>query len=235
MALLDAGQRRSRSGSPNCAETAQADRPAAAGVLGADLGQGRRGPSTSDKEPAAVRDRYGRHTFGQSLLLARRLVEAGVPVVQANMGRVQNWDTHGDNFKRLKNELLPPLDQGVAALLDDLTRSRAARRHAGDDARRVRPHAEDRHEQGRAGRDHWAPCFFGLFAGAGVRGGQVIGKSDKTRAYPATTPYSPDDIGATVYTVLGVDPHAEVRDRLDRPVQLNRGQVIQPLFDGNGD
>ena len=72
------------------------------------------------REPAGVRDRYGRHPFGQSLLLARRLVEAGVSVVQANMGRVQNWDTHGDNFTRLKNQLLPPLDQGVAALLDDL-------------------------------------------------------------------------------------------------------------------
>ena len=74
-----------------------------------------------DQEPAAVRDRYGRHAFGQSLLLARRLVEAGVPVVQANMGIVQNWDTHADNFGRLKNQLLPPLDRGVAALLDDLS------------------------------------------------------------------------------------------------------------------
>ena len=68
-----------------------------------------------DREPTAVRDRYGRHAFGQSLLLARRLVEAGVSVVQANMGIVQNWDTHGDNFRRLKNDLLPPLDQGVSA------------------------------------------------------------------------------------------------------------------------
>ena len=73
-----------------------------------------------DREPAAVRDRYGRHAFGQSLLLARRLVQAGVPVVQANMGRVQNWDTHGDNLPDAEEQLLPPLDQGVAALLDDL-------------------------------------------------------------------------------------------------------------------
>src|SRR5580704_10235089 len=73
-----------------------------------------------DREPAAVRDRYGRHSFGESLLLARRLVEAGVPVVQANMGRVQNWDTHSNNFPKLKSRLLPPLDQAVAALLDDL-------------------------------------------------------------------------------------------------------------------
>src|SRR5207237_1168243 len=73
-----------------------------------------------DREPASVRDRYGRTSFGQSLLLARRLIQAGVPVVQANMGRVQNWDTHSENFPRLKNQLLPPLDRGVAALLDDL-------------------------------------------------------------------------------------------------------------------
>ena len=88
---------------------------------------------------------------------------------------------------------------------------------------------------GSAGREHWAPCFCGLFAGAGVRGGQVIGKSDKNGGYPTTTPYSPDDIGATVYAALGIDPHAEVADRLGRPVQLNRGQVIRPLFDGTGE
>src|SRR5207253_3338453 len=89
--------------------------------------------------------------------------------------------------------------------------------------------------KGKPGRDHWAPCFFGLFAGAGVRGGQVIGKSDKIGAYPATTPYTPDDIGATVYSVLGVDPAAEVFDRQGRPVQLNRGRVIEPLFTGAAD
>ena len=82
------------------------------------------------------------------------------------------------------------------------------------------------------GRDHWAPCFFGLFAGAGVRGGQVIGRSDKIGAYPLTTPYSPDDVGATVYHVLAVDPAAEVRDRQERPVQLNRGTVMEALFTG---
>jgi hypothetical protein len=81
-----------------------------------------------DREPCAVRDRYGRHAFGQSLLLARRLVEAGVPVVQANMGIVQNWDTHSGNFPRLKGRLLPPLDQGVAALLDDLEATGLRRR-----------------------------------------------------------------------------------------------------------
>src|SRR5437660_73869 len=80
------------------------------------------------------------------------------------------------------------------------------------------------------GRDHWAPCFFGLFAGAGVRGGQVIGRSDRIGAYPATTPYAPDDVGATVYHLLGIDPASEVRDRQDRPTQLNSGTVMQSLF-----
>jgi hypothetical protein len=182
-----------------------------------------------DKEPIAVRDRYGRHAFGQSCLLARRLIEAGVPVVQANMGHVQNWDSHGDLFKRMKKDLLPPLDTGVSALLDDMND-----RGLFEDTMvmMVGEFGREPKINKQGGREHWGPCFSGLFAGAGVQPGRVIGKSDKSGAYPTTTPYSPDDIGATVYTVLGVDPHAEVRDRLGRPVQLNRGHVIRPLFDG---
>jgi hypothetical protein len=187
-----------------------------------------------DREPQAVRDRYGRHPFGQSLLLARRLVQAGVPVVQANMGRVQNWDTHGDNFGKLKNVLLPPLDRAVAALLDDLHSSGQLDEtmvmmlgEFGRTPRIFSPAARD-----LPGRDHWAPCFFGLFAGGGVRGGQVIGSSDRIGAYPSTTPYSPDDVGATVYDALGVTPATEVRDRQNRPVNLNSGEVIQSLYTG---
>ena len=86
--------------------------------------------------------------------------------------------------------------------------------------------------QGKDGRDHWAPCFTGLFAGAGVRGGQVVGRSDAQGAYPSTVPYSPDDVGATVYDALGVPADAEVRDRVNRPVALNRGQVIRALYTG---
>jgi hypothetical protein len=187
-----------------------------------------------DQEPTAVRDRYGRHLFGQSLLLARRLVEAGVPVVQANMGAAQTWDTHSNNFPALRERLLPPLDRGVAALLADLE-SRGLLEETlvvllGEFGRT--PRISTVGANATPGRDHWAPCFFGLFAGAGVRGGQVIGSSDRIGAYPSTTPYSPDDVGATVYRVLGVDPAAEVRDRQGRPVQLNRGEVIQALFTG---
>ncbi len=186
------------------------------------------------REPACVRDRYGRHPFGQSLLLARRLVEAGVPVVQANMGRVQNWDNHGNIFPTLKNRLLPPLDQGVSALLDDLEARGLLDQtlvmmlgEFGRTPKLVNPPGSR-----TPGRDHWASCFFGLFAGAGVRGGQVIGRSDKIGAYPVTPPYSPDDVGATIYHLLGVEPASEVRDRQDRPVQLNRGTVMEALFTG---
>jgi hypothetical protein len=187
-----------------------------------------------DREPASVRDRYGRHAFGQSLLLARRLIQAGVPVVQANMGRVQNWDSHDNIFPTLKSRLLPPLDRGVSALLDDLATTGMLNETLvvlmGEFGRT--PKISGSPGSKSPGRDHWAPCFFGLFAGADVRGGQVIGKSDKIGAYPATTPYSPDDLGATVYHVLGIDPAMEVRDRQNRPVTLNRGQVIQSLFTG---
>jgi hypothetical protein len=181
-----------------------------------------------DREPAAVRDRYGRHAFGQSLLLARRLVEAGVPMVQANMGRVQNWDNHSNIFPTLKNRLLPPLDQGVSALLDDLET-----RGLLDDTLVLMLGEFGRSPKiTSTGRDHWAPCHFALFAGAGVRGGQIIGKSDKIGGYPITPPFTPDDIGATVYHVLGVDPSSEVRDRQNRPVTLNRGTVMEALFTG---
>jgi hypothetical protein len=182
-----------------------------------------------DQEPDTVRDRYGRNTTGQSLLLARRLVQVGVPVVQANMGRVQNWDNHANIFPTLKDRLLPPLDQGVAALLDDLESlgllDETLVLMLGEFGRTPKIN-KDR------GRDHWGNCFFGLFAGAGVQGGQVIGRSDNTAAYPATIAYSPDDVGATVYHLLGIPPEAEVRDRLNRPVRLNRGQIIEPLFSG---
>ncbi|MFO0844794.1 MAG: DUF1501 domain-containing protein [Gemmataceae bacterium] len=129
---------------------------------------------------------------------------------------------------QLKNVLLPPLDR-VSALLDDLGSSGLLADTLvvvmGEFGRTPKVNNED------GGRDHWAACFGGLFAGAGVRGGQVIGRSDASAAFPAT-PYSPDDVGATVYDVLGLDPTSEVRDRLDRPVQLNRGEVIRPLVTG---
>jgi hypothetical protein len=182
-----------------------------------------------NRETDTTRDRYGRNTTGQSLLLARRLVQVGVPVVQANIGRAQTWDNHSNLFPTLKNRLLPPLDQGVSALLDDLESmgllDETLVMMFGEFGRTPKLNKTN-------GRDHWGPCFFGLFAGAGVQGGQVIGKSDAIGAYPVTTAYSPNDLGATVYHTLGIPPEAEVRDRLNRPAQLNRGKIIEPLFTG---
>ena len=181
------------------------------------------------REPDAMRDRYGRTTCGQSLLTARRLIEAGVPIVQVNVGRVQNWDNHGDIFNTLKTRLLPPLDTGVSALLDDME-SRGLLKDTlvmmlGEFGRTPKIN-NDR------GRDHWGQCFFGLFAGAGVQGGQVIGRSDATGAFPATRGFSPNDVAATVYHLLGLPAEIEVEDRLGRRVLLNRGEVIQSLFNG---
>ena len=181
------------------------------------------------REPDGVRDRYGRTTDGQSLLTARRLIEAGVPIVQVNVGRVQNWDNHGDIFNTLKKRLLPPLDQGVSALLDDFD-SRGLLENTmimmlGEFGRTPKINKE-------LGRDHWGPCFFGLFAGGGVQPGQVIGRSDVTGAYPATRGFSPNDVAATVYHVLGIPSEVIVADRLGRPVLLNKGNVIESLFNG---
>jgi uncharacterized protein (DUF1501 family) len=185
-----------------------------------------------EREPDRTREHYGRTSFGQSLLLARRLVQAGVPIIQANMGIVQSWDTHADNWGRLKRQLLPWLDQALAALIEDLN-------------------AEDRLENtlvavlgefGRTprvstlpgltqpGRDHWAAVYSGLFAGGGVHGGRVIGRSDRTGAFPGTDSFTPFDVGATIYQAMGVAAEAEIRDALGRPSRLNMGRPIQLLF-----
>lgn len=180
-----------------------------------------------EREPAGMRDRYGRHSFGQSLLLARRLVEAGVPIVQANMGTMNRWDTHGANFRVLKDTLLPPFDQGLATLLADLDE-----RGLLDETLVVCTGEFGRTPiiNANAGRDHWSNVFSAVFAGAGVRGGQVIGASDVQAAYPATRGWYPADLGATIYSALGIDPQTQVIDQLDRPHQLNAGEVIAPLY-----
>jgi hypothetical protein len=190
-----------------------------------------------DREDPRLRDRYGRHMFGQALLLSRRLIEAGVPIVQANMGHMNNWDTHTDNCTQLKTRLLPPLDQGVSALLDDLTARGLLDETlvvmVGEFGRTPKIGQSSVNDPAqRTGRDHWAGVFSAVFAGGGVRGGQVIGRSDKIAAYPATRGYYPSDLGATIYRALGVDPASEVRDQLGRPLQLNRGEVIMALFNG---
>lgn len=186
------------------------------------------------QEPDAVRDRYGRHKFGQSLMLSRRLIEAGVPVVQATMGIVQTWDTHVDNWGKLKNTLLPQLDQGLAALMDDLAASGLLDQTLvivmGEFGRT--PKISTLPGEKIPGRDHWASAYSALFAGAGVRGGQVIGQTDYKAAYPISQPWSPADVCTTIYGALGVSHDATLKDPLERPHHLLNGRVISPLYSG---
>lgn len=181
-----------------------------------------------------VRDRYGRNKFGQSLLLSRRLIEAGVPIVQATMGIVQTWDTHVDNWGRLKNTLLPQLDQGLEALMEDLTASGLLDQTLvvvmGEFGRT--PKISTLPGESIAGRDHWAHAYSGLFAGAGIQGGQVIGQTDDQAAYPVTRSFSPADVCTTLFNALGVDADVTIIDPLQRPHYLLNGNVIAPLYTG---
>lgn len=185
-------------------------------------------------EPADVRDRYGRNKFGQSLLLTRRLVEAGVPIVQAAMGIVQTWDTHVDNWGRMKNTLLPQLDQGLLALMDDLTASGLIQDTMvivmGEFGRT--PKISTLPGQSIPGRDHWPNVYSALFAGAGIRGGQVIGESDSIAAYPLSRSWDPADVCTTIFEALGVPDHVELLDPLGRPNRLLNGETISPLYTG---
>ncbi len=187
-------------------------------------------------EAPEVRERYGRNKFGQSLLLARRLIDAGVPVVQAAMGIVQTWDTHVDNWGRMKNTLLPQLDRGMSALLDDLSATGKLDETLvilmGEFGRT--PRVSTLPGQSIPGRDHWAHTYSCAFAGAGVRGGQVIGQSDDIAAYPVTRSWSPADLCTTIFDALGVDRDAEILDPLQRPNRLQNGEVIAPLYTGVG-
>lgn len=185
-----------------------------------------------DREPPKIRDRYGRNQFGQSLLLARRLAEAGVPMIQANMGIVQTWDTHVDNWGRMKTKLLPWLDSAIAALTDELEAMGLLESTLvcvlGEFGRT--PKISNLPGEKIAGRDHWAGVYSGLFTGAGVVGGRVIGKSDRIGAHPVTNSYTPYDVGATIYQALGVDPESEIRDSQNRPSRVSAGRRMDALF-----
>jgi hypothetical protein len=204
-----------------------------------------------DREPAALRERYGMNIFGQSLLLARRLVEAGIPMITVywpdrkepeafnNNGvrdsvAVPAWDTHGHkvgktpNFPSLRDKLLPALDLASSALLDDLTARGLLGQTlvvwTGEFGRSPRINSD-------AGRDHYGNVFSAMLAGGGIRGGQVYGSSDKHGAFPADNPVSPQAFAATLYHCLGVAPNAMVSDRLGRPVKVTEGQPIRPLLE----
>ncbi len=204
------------------------------------------------QEPTAIRDRYGfgvgpvsvgegggggngaemgfaRQMRGQNVLLARRLVEAGVPFVNVYdfKQQGQNWDAHFKCMNQHKTHLLPQADQSLAALIEDL------------DARGLLDTTliVAMGEFGRtpkinndAGRDHWPDCYTVLFAGGGARGGYVHGSSDRIGAYPATDPVTPGDLAATIYWRFGFNPSSEVHDALGRPHRLSEGEPIRSLF-----
>jgi hypothetical protein len=224
-------------------ESLNTSRLTAAGISGADYYQHQaldmlldpqvRHAFEVDREPDAIRQRYGMHICGQSVLMARKLTEAGVPLVTVycaagdlNGSIGAHWDTHGDNFNRLKRHMLPPLDQASAALLDDLDArgrlnetlvvwltefGRTPRINAG------------------AGRDHYPNVYSVAFAGGGIRGGQVYGSSDPQGAEPQDNPCTPADLHATIFHALGIDRQFTVHDGDGRPLLACDGNIL-PLF-----
>ncbi len=181
------------------------------------------------EESDATRERYGRNIHGQCVLLARRLIEQGVPVVNVNWHNDgQNfWDTHGNNFNRLKNDLIPPADRALAALLADLSE-----RGMLDDTIVAWVGEFGRKPQisNGNGREHWPYCYSGLLAGGGIAGGAVYGKSDALANYPAANPVSPQDYAATILHALGVDRDASLHGPDGRLHRVYGGKPIEALF-----
>jgi hypothetical protein len=187
-----------------------------------------------EREAPAVRDRYGRNRFGQSVLLARRLVEAGVSLVQVNWTREKGgsdsnpvWDTHQKNTERLKTALMPPMDLAYSALLEDLEQ-----RGLLDETLVVWCGEFGRSPKlnGAGGRDHWGHVFSVALAGGGVRGGVVYGASDRIGGHPREGRVQPQDLTATIFHCLGYEPDTQIHDRLARPVPISRGEVIRQAF-----
>ena len=196
-----------------------------------------------DHEPAVLRERYGRNEYGESFLLARRLVEAGVRLVTVTWmyifpnGRVSNvWDNHagygihGANtgYDLLKSPVcIPPLDRAYSALIEDLS-------HRGllDETLVVAVGEFGRTPRinGTQGRDHWGRCQSALLAGGGISSGQVYGASDKTAAFVKDNPVAPEDLLATVYHAFGLLPETEIYDRENRPHRISEGKPVTALF-----
>ena len=190
-------------------------------------------------ETPALRERYGRTTYGQGCLLARRLVEAGVRFVTvyfaASIGGQSTvsggWDTHGFNnnpmYPVLDRYLMPITDQTLPTLIDDLDQRGLLEDTlvvwAGEFGRSPRIN-------NMAGRDHWPQCYTVLMAGGGVRRGHIFGASDRQGAYPARDPVRPEDLSATMYHLMGIDPHAEVHDPLNRPLPISTGSVMNDVL-----
>lgn len=191
-----------------------------------------------DAEPDSVRDRYGRTTYGQSLLQARRLIEHGTRLVTVLGGGpypMDIWDTHQRNFKRLKGELLPPMDRALSALLLDLEERGLLEETLvvwlGEFGRTPRIGQTTISSMNKSdGRDHWPHCYSVLLAGGGIAPGQAYGASDRIAAYPASDPVRPDDIMATLYSALGIRTDTMLPGPQGRPIPLVEGHPIDELF-----
>lgn len=183
-------------------------------------------------QPVRDLDRYGQNAFGWSLLLAARLVEAGVNLVQVNLGNNETWDTHGNAFPHLKDKLFPPTDRAVSALLDDLHDRELLDSTlvvmAGEFGRTPRVFGLPQHYK-LPGRDHWGAAQSVFLAGGGVKGGTVIGSTDRQGAYPATDPQTPENLAATIYSALGIPKDTMWPDAEGRPHHVYYGDPIRGL------
>jgi uncharacterized protein (DUF1501 family) len=192
------------------------------------------------QEPERLRDRYGRNTFGQSCLLARRLVEAGTRVVEVIWPKVANsnnhsWDVHTGLNDRMKNQSAPMLDQGLSALISDMD-DRGLLEDTlvvalGEFGRSPQKGVSTSGNNNSAdGRDHWPYCYTGVVAGAGVKRGYVHGRSDKTGSAPMENPVHPTQLLATIYHAFGIDPETIVYNHLNQPRELVKAQAVEGLF-----
>ena len=182
------------------------------------------------QESDATRERYGRNVHGQCVLMARRLVEHGVPLVSINWHNDGKnfWDTHGNNFNRLKNDLIPPADRALAALLRDLEErgllDETIVAWVGEFGRKPQI------TKNNAGREHWPFCYSGILAGGGIRPGMVYGASDKHAAYPVSDPVTPQDFATTILHAMGLPTQSSLLDREDRPHRITSGRVLHELL-----
>jgi hypothetical protein len=194
------------------------------------------------KEPDKARERYGMHTFGQGLLLSRRLIEAGTRFVQMNWPSVANgnpetdsWDTHASNFGPLKNLHCPKLDRGLSALLDDMDQRGLLKETLvvaiGEFGRSPRIGVSTSgNSNAPDGRDHWPYCYSAVVAGCGIARAAQYGESDPTGSSPKSKPVHPNDLLATVYYALGIDPDMVVLNHLNQPRELVKGKIVSDLW-----
>ena len=195
------------------------------------LGPREQGFIDDSKIPGGPQDGFARSLRGQNLLLARRLVEAGVPFVNVYDYKQQglNWDSHARNFSLHKKHLLPAADQAFSALIEDLQERGLLETTLvvalGEFGRTPKINKN-------AGRDHWPDCYSAILAGGGVKGGLVYGASDKIAAYPDASPVTPGDLAATIFSRLGFNPETEIHDPTGRPWRLAEGKPIHRLFSG---